>query len=135
MKQSKFFLTAMALLSWSAFQSVSAHDLEINGIYYAVTSSTSVSVTFKGDAYDSYADEYKGDVIIPEKVSYSDYNFTVTGIGERAFSGCPSITSISIPNGVTSIGENAFMNCTGTLTMNCDVPSLSASNGRFYGDI
>ena len=36
----------------------------------------------------------------------------VTTIGERAFSGCTNLTSITIPNDVTSIGESAFENCT-----------------------
>ena len=35
----------------------------------------------------------------------------VTSIGERAFYGCNSLTSVTIPDGVTSIGSNAFSGC------------------------
>ena len=37
----------------------------------------------------------------------------VTSIGEYAFYGCSSLTSIVIPEGVTSIGESAFYYCYG----------------------
>ena len=37
---------------------------------------------------------------------------TVNTINDCAFSGCSSITSISLPNSITSIGEYAFFDCT-----------------------
>ena len=37
----------------------------------------------------------------------------VTSIGSRAFYGCGSLTSVTIPDGVTSYGESAFRDCVG----------------------
>ena len=46
-------------------------------------------------------------------LSLTSINFpeSVTSIGNNAFSGCSSLTSINIPNSVTSIGYGAFKNC------------------------
>ena len=41
---------------------------------------------------------------------------SVTSIGDSAFSGCTSLTNITIPDGVTSIGEWAFSGCTNITT-------------------
>ncbi len=37
----------------------------------------------------------------------------VTTIGERAFDGCSTLTSITLPNSITKIGESAFAECEG----------------------
>ena len=53
---------------------------------------------------------------------------SVTTIGNNAFYGCDSITSITIPNSVTSIGERAFYGCDGLTSVN--IPNRVTSVGR-----
>ena len=86
----------------------SAHDFEVDGIYYNITSSSApltVAVTYQGSgSYDS--DEYSGSVTIPETVTYDGRTYSVTSI-EDAFAFCSGLTSITIPKSVTSIANGA----------------------------
>ena len=88
-----------------------AHDFEVGGIYYWITSSSApytVAVTYKGTSYSEYSNEYTGSVTIPEKVTYNGKTYSVTYIGWSAFRECSGLTSITIPNSVTSISSDAF---------------------------
>ncbi len=87
-------------------------SFEAGGIYYNSLGGDSVEVTFKGDSWDAYENEYTGAVVIPTTVAYNGKTYRVTTIGEKAFSYCVGLTSITIPNSVTTIGEYAFENCT-----------------------
>ena len=112
MKHNRFKLL-LPLLLCIASLTASAHDFEVDGIYYNITSSTdlTVAVTYKGDYYYYYDNEYSGQVTIPQTVAYNAKTYRVTSIGEAAFAWCRGLTAVTIPNSVTSIGEGAFLNC------------------------
>ena len=90
-----------------------AEDFEVDGIYYNITSDTdkTVGVTYRGDYFDSYSNEYSGAVTIPESVTYNGNTYSVTSIGYKAFCACDNLTSVVIPNSVTSIEGWAFRDC------------------------
>lgn len=54
-----------------------------------------------------YPIEAEGPVTIPSEIDAKP----VTGIGERAFASCSSLTSISLPITLNSIGSDAFLGC------------------------
>ena len=97
MKRSFLLLT----LLWGAL-SAWAHDAEVDGIFYNLDNADkTATVTFKGDNYDSYKDEYAGDVVIPETVTFGGISYSVTSLADYCFYRCSSLTSITIPNSVT----------------------------------
>ena len=103
-----FLLLTLLCLSLSA----RAHDAEVDGIFYNLDADNkTATVTFQGDNYDSYNNEYSGDVVIPETVTYNGITYSVTSLGDDCFAGCSSLTAITIPNSVTSLGTGCFADC------------------------
>ena len=111
MKQIKFHFLLLLTMALCAV-STTAHDFEVNGIYYLING-TEATVSFRGNTFSEYSNEYSGDIIIPETVTYQGTTYSVTAIKERAFNECRFVTSITIPNSVISIGYCAFLGCQG----------------------
>ena len=108
-----------------------AHDFEVDGIYYKKNGNTA-TVTFRGSSYNSYSNEYSGDVIIPATVSYNGTIYTVKSIGMTAFCECSGLTSITIPSEVTTIGDYAFWGCSGLISIIIPSGVTSICNYTFY---
>ncbi|MGN0206920.1 MAG: leucine-rich repeat protein, partial [Muribaculaceae bacterium] len=118
-------LTAMLSL---VAATASAHDFEVDGIYYNNNGDGTVSVTFKGSSYAEYLDEYTGDVVIPSSVTYSGTTYSVSSIVNQAFRECLGLKSVFIPNSITSISEYAFYYCRGLKSVT--IPNSVTSIGE-----
>ena len=134
----KLFFAALLCIATTGAR---AHDFVVNGFFFNITSTTNktVAITYAFDDFDSFSNEYTGDVIIPESVTYNGTTYSVTSIGDGTFYKCTELTSITIPNSVTSIGSSAFAFCTGltNITIPNSVTSIGSSafyNTAWYND-
>ena len=92
------------------------------GLEYTLSYDGTYSVTGIGTCTDS-------DIIIPETYEGK----SVTSIRSYAFSGCSSLTSITIPDSVTSIGDYAFENCTSLTSVTIPDSVTSIGDDAFDG--
>ena len=127
MKKISIFLLALVAGAGTMF----ASDTSVDGIWYNFDDEhLTAEVTFQGAAYNSYSNEYTGEVVIPSSVTYNSKTYTVTSIGKGAFFLCNGLTSVTIPNSVTSIGWSAFYDCKG-LTGELIIPNSVTGIGSF----
>ena len=101
----RFFIFFFALVATTALW---AEDFCVDRIYYNILTdkTNEVEVTYGSSGYS-------GSITIPSTVTYNGTTYSVTTIGDAAFSWCSSLTSITIPNSVKSIEGYAFSGCSG----------------------
>ncbi len=75
---------------------------------------------------------YRGsELIIPEENPLGE---RIIGIGNRAFEGCTSLVSVSIPESVTNIGSGVFKGCSSLVMITVDAANqkYSSAGGTLY---
>lgn len=122
MKAKLFSLVSIILLSIGASY---ADKVQIGDLYYNLGDPELTAEVTQSD------DNYSGltEINITASVSYDNNQYLVVGIGERAFSNCSSLLSVTIPSSVTSIGPYTFSNCSGLTTI--EIPSSVASIDKY----
>ncbi|MBR4119694.1 MAG: leucine-rich repeat protein, partial [Bacteroidales bacterium] len=80
-----------------------AESVNIDGLNYELNASNKVASVV---GYSSV----QSNVVIPSTVTYNGISFTVTTIRDKAFAGCTSLESISIPGTVTEVGTTQSQN-------------------------
>ena len=109
-----FISTTLLLLALLLPATANAYDFEVDGIYYNITSSNTVEVTYKDLNSSSYSDTIE----IPSVVTRNSVSYSVTAIGDSAFY-ANDICKVIIPETVTLIERAAFTNINHTLIIKC----------------
>ncbi|MDR3313434.1 MAG: leucine-rich repeat domain-containing protein, partial [Oscillospiraceae bacterium] len=106
------FLAAAMLLGFGAIGAAAERS---GGLTYIVVNGEVTITNYNGSDTD---------VVIPNAFD----GYPVTAIGNVAFSGCTSLTSVTIPDSVTSIGSYAFESCTSltSITIPDSITSISS---------
>ena len=87
----------------------------------------------KSDNVNVYpGNSVSGVLEIPSIAKDGDVEYSVTKIGDLAFSYCSGLTSVTIPNSVTTIGNSAFEKCSGLTSVIIPNSVTEIGNETFY---
>ena len=98
-------------------------DVFVSPLWYHISSDSTAEV-IKDDSYKELES-----VVIPSQIQIAGRVYSVTSIGDNAFSVCLRLTSIEIPSSVTSIENDVFWNCCGLTSIR--IPSSVISIGNY----
>ena len=99
-KLKAMLLMAVLLCSVPAF---AEEYVELNDLYYTLNNDGTAQVRSAKDGIIT--------AVIPEKITYEGKDYSVTSIGEGAFTRCNYMVSVTIPFSVINIEEDAFLGC------------------------
>jgi hypothetical protein len=108
-----------------------------------VTIDGSSTATITGFAGSAAAAALRTTLAIPSTVTADGVTYPVTAIGDAAFQGCRSLTSVTFPTAIsaaeqpsgvlTAIGTQAFANCTALLSLTLPASLTEIGIHAFFG--
>lgn len=100
--------------SWSSdydSNTKTTFEIKVKGAVFVAIDGIRYSLDVKHKTALVLKNNYEGDVVIPQMVSYNGNEFSVTSLDDRCFFNCSSLTSITLPKGITSVGNMCFYGC------------------------
>lgn len=102
-------------------------SFNVDGVFYKRTSVSTVMVVKN--------DNYSGDIVIPDSVTYGRWTYKVTAVDDYAFMSNTQVRSISLPQSITYFGYRAFYHCENAYIAELviDNEDLVVKNAAFIG--
>ena len=121
--------------NWYSYSS--SYDSDTNTTFEVYSPSGGKVAVIGGIKYLLYAkhktakvlkNNYEGNIVIPQIVSYKGNEFQITSLEDSCFKNCSNLTSITLPEGITSLGEYCFSGCSSltSITLPKGITSLRA---------
>ena len=125
--KNKWCQAALAFLccAWMGIFTAQAYDVLADGIAYNINpDSSSLTVT-----YTQLPGNYDGltSAIVPATVTIGEKDYQVTALGDYAFYGCESLTTVVLPESISKIGDRALAQCAA-------LDSISVDENNFIFD-
>ena len=95
---------------------------------------TKVTINSNAIASKAYSSSSTIGKIFGSQVKEYIFGDDVKSIGSYAFSGCSTITSITIPNNVTSIGESVFSGCSKLTEVYCNAENVPTTSTDVFNN-
>ena len=118
-----------------------ATNYEVDGIFYTLQEDGTAKVVAPGDDDEGgssipigFSTGYKGDIVVPATVDIGGEVRPVTAIGNYAFLGATSLTSVTLPATVTFMGSTPFANSAKLASINvaADNPAFCSDDGVLF---
>ena len=113
------------LLAYITALNLWAEEFKIGKLTFKIETPTTVGLID--------ADQDIINVFLSDTIDYKGNSYTLTYIGLAAFSGCSSLTSVTIPNSVTNIEWGTFQGCKSLTSVTIPNSVTSIGYGAFEG--
>ena len=123
----------------AAFTAAQAASITVDGINYTTNTTkkeaTIAKYTINKASGDTPADSlfYKGDIVIPEKITYEGVEYTVVATATNSFQNCRELTSVTLPTTCVTIGRGSFKGCSALKNYPIPPTVTSVGTGVFFG--